>query len=327
MSQDQVGRVEVAAHGIRHTIALRVDRIRQEPCAEHQQEADPLVKTGTSVTVLEACLAAAAGPQFLQLVADYAFLNPHLTLTLEVPGRPPQTWTATNPQWKKWLPSDPTSIHWYKPDQFERLVCGYLAHDHDRGRDRPVRDLIIEFDGLTGSVKAKAILEATGLAHKRLTDLCTGGELNHERVAGLLEAMKRLAKPVKPPALGVVGKDHLAQRFAEVGIEPESFTYHKHLDTGSDGLPFVVETAFGWTPDKARRLVAGVNWSPGIGDPFKQLGDAGRSLSTVLSEQFASQNQPVAFLAHVACPRVQFTDRGKGAVVFDGTADNGEVWE
>jgi DNA topoisomerase VI subunit B len=54
MSEQQVGRVEVAAHGTRHKITLRVDRIRQEPDVDHQQEADPSVKTGTSVTVLEA---------------------------------------------------------------------------------------------------------------------------------------------------------------------------------------------------------------------------------------------------------------------------------
>jgi hypothetical protein len=265
----------------------------------------------------------AAGPRFLQLVDDYAFLNPHLSLTLELPERPPQTWLATNPQWKKWLPSDPTSIHWYTAERFERLVCGYLAYDADHGRDRPVRDLVIEFDGLTGSVKAKSILESTGLAHKRLSDLCTGKELNHDRVAGLLAAMKALAKPVKPQALGVVGKDHLARRLTELGCETESFNYNRQLDTDPDGLPFVVETAFGWNPrTAARRLVTGVNGSPGIGDPFKQIGQAGRSLSTVLSDQYASWDAPVAFLTHLACPRVQFTDRGKGAVVIDS-----QTWE
>ena len=43
-------------------------------------------------------------------------------------------------------------------------------------------------------------------------------------------------------------------------------------------FPFVIETAFGWLGDKAedeRRLVTGVNWSPGIRNPFRSLGAFG----------------------------------------------------
>ncbi len=56
------------------------------------------------------------------------------------------------------------------------------------------------------------------------------------------------SKPVKPPALGVIGKDHLRRRFEAADCEMESFDYRKVTDT-TDGVPWVVETAFGWCPE------------------------------------------------------------------------------
>jgi hypothetical protein len=45
------GVVEVAARGIRHTITMRLDRIRQRPDIEHRQEEDHSPTNGTSVRV------------------------------------------------------------------------------------------------------------------------------------------------------------------------------------------------------------------------------------------------------------------------------------
>ena len=64
-----------------------------------------------------------------------------------------------------------------------------------------------------------------------------------------------------------------------------------------------------------RLLIPGVNWSPGIINPFRELGPFGQSLDTILSQQRADQDEPVALILHLACPRVQYTDRGKSAVV------------
>ena len=81
-------------------------------------------------------------------------------------------------------------------------------------------------------------------------------------------------------------------------------------------MPWIVETAFGWTPDRPGRvLVTGVNWSPGIINPFRELGSFGESLDTVLSEQRANRGEPVILVLHMTCPRVEYTDRGKSAVV------------
>jgi hypothetical protein len=95
-----------------------------------------------------------------------------------------------------------------------------------------------------------------------------------------------------------------------------SFDYKKVMV--ADGLPQVVETAFGWrgkNSEEWRRLITGVNWSPGIVNPFRQLGRYGSSLDSFLTAQRASSNEPVIIVLHVACPRVQYKDRGKSAVV------------
>jgi hypothetical protein len=117
--------------------------------------------------------------------------------------------------------------------------------------------------------------------------------------------------------LGVIGKDHYRSRFEALGCEMESFEYRRAFDT-MDGIPCVYETAFAWRGEKSteqRRLVTGVNWSPGINNPFRQLGHIGRSLDTVLTGQRSGSREPIILVLHAACARVQYTDRGKSAVV------------
>ncbi len=129
--------------------------------------------------------------------------------------------------------------------------------------------------------------------------------------------MKDNTKPVKPAALGIIGKDHFQRRFEATGCEMESFDYRKVTDT-TDGVPWVVETAFGWCPEaESRRLVTGVNWSPGIINPFRELGHFGQSLDTILSQQRADRDEPVILVLHMACPRVEYLDRGKSSVVIE----------
>jgi DNA topoisomerase VI subunit B len=315
------GRVDVAARGVRHDITVRVDRIGQEPVIDRRQLEDPLVKSGTSVCLHwpdSACsILTDAKTRILQIAQDFAFLNPHLTLTIDWCGAR-TCYEATDTQWKKWLPRWPTSVLWYTAENFERLVAGYLKSDADAGRDRTVRELVAEFDGLTGTAKQKAILEETGLARMSLSALRNGDDLNKEKIAKLLMAMKSQSKLVKPETLGVIGKRHIAARFEAMGADMDTFKYAKELKT-TDSIPWVVEAAFAWCPGATyRRLVTGVNWSAAIVNPFRELGRTSRSLDAVLTQQRAGAGEPVLFLQHMARPGVNFTDRGKSAVVIGG---------
>jgi len=89
----------------------------------------------------------------------------------------------------------------------------------------------------------------------------------------------------------------------------------------------VIEVAFGYCPEgTGRQLVAGVNWSPGINNPFRVLGRYGQSLDTYLSEQRAGNpDEPITLVIHLACPRVSYTDRGKSALVVAGELSADEL--
>jgi hypothetical protein len=127
--------------------------------------------------------------------------------------------------------------------------------------------------------------------------------------------MRAASKPVPPQALGVIGEAALRARLEAAGCHPESFEYRRALEVAA-GVPSVIETAFGWCPEASgRRLVTGVNWSPGLVNPFRGLGRYGQSLDTILSRQRADRDEPVILVLHLACPRVEYTDRGKSAVV------------
>jgi DNA topoisomerase VI subunit B len=310
------GRIVIDAQAIRHKIEMRVDRIRQEPVITHETE--PSDKVGTLVKV-EWPLSPRSNldcdeARFLQFANDYTWLNPHLSLVIDWYDMRREI-RATSPAWKKWLPSDPTSPHWYTTDRFERLIAGYVSHDADMDRERTVRELVSEFRGLSASAKQKAVLSETDIGRAPLSRLVNGNDLDRLAIESLLASMQAHSKPVKPEMLGVIGRDHFEKRFKAEGCEMDSFDYRKVVDV-TDDVPWIVETAFGWCPEaKTRRLVTGVNWSPGIVNPFREMGRFGTSLDTVLSEQRANRNEPVTLVLHMTCPRVEYTDRGKSAVV------------
>ena len=89
-----------------------------------------------------------------------------------------------------------------------------------------------------------------------------------------------------------------------------------------DSVPYVVEFAFGLLGagltasgrGPNRITVTGVNCSPGINNPFRQIGRQGAGLDTLLSELHAGSTEPVIAALHVICARITYTDRGKSAI-------------
>jgi hypothetical protein len=109
------------------------------------------------------------------------------------------------------LPSNPTVAHWYSDEDLWRLVAGHLAG----GRGMTVRELVSTFSGLARAAKQKAVCADAGLAHACLADLTKDNAPEMPAVAALLAAMKRHSRPVKPAALGVIGKDAIAATASE----------------------------------------------------------------------------------------------------------------
>jgi DNA topoisomerase VI subunit B len=142
------GRIEIEAGARRHLIDMAVDRIRQEPVISYAIETIK-GRIGTLVRVKWPNSPRSIGDdgrrQFLQMAQDYAWLNPHLSIAVDWCGER-ITMEATDPAWTKWLPSDPTSPHWYSVEHLERLIAGYISN----GRDITIRELVSEFRGLSG---------------------------------------------------------------------------------------------------------------------------------------------------------------------------------
>ncbi len=331
------GTVVIEAHGIRHEITISVDRLRQMPKVEHNRGSSEVVQ-GTKITVEWPDLArlnegdeksrilqndsrrddsaslilASSKDRFLQIAEDYSWLNPHLTLSVRW-GEDELSIAASNRDWSKWIPSNATDSHWYTEDDFERLIAANICH-----KDRLVREFVCEFRGLSGTAKQKKVLESVGLARTQLSELVIDGAIDKSLIAKLLSAMKTETAPVKSQALGIIGKDHLQSRCEAVGGDPSSFNYKKVLNT-SDGMPWVLETCFAYCPNeqRSRRIVTGVNWSPGILNPFRQLGKLGKSLDSILENQRVGRDEPTVFVLHIACPKIIYADRGKSSVIVE----------
>ena len=313
------GMTLVESLGCAHRIVFEIDPVRREPRITHGT-ASSLVKTGTRITVRwpdSACsILEDAKPRFLQIAADFTWLNPHLSLFASWNGEACIMSEASDPGWgeKKWRACDPTSAHWYDADRFTRYIAAHIARDQDHGQDHTVREFIAELRGLTGSVKQKAVLDEVGASRTSLSAFFAEGK-NPDGIARLLAACQKHTRPVKPAELGYIGEAHLRQTLLTLGAQEGMIKYKKKALTHPDGMPCVIETAFGWRPNaNDRRIVVGVNWSAAIGNPFPSLGSYGKSLSSILADQRAQHHEPIVFVLHYTCPRVQFVDRGKSAV-------------
>jgi hypothetical protein len=262
----------VEARNERHMITFRVDELRREPVIDHQRI--PLIpnKKSTSVCISwpeSACsILTDAKSRFLQIADDFGWLNPHLRIRVEWDGEVRVDREPSAQTWKKWHACDPTSAHWYDLARLERYIAAHVSRDQDHGRARTVREFIGEVRGFSGSAKQKRVLDETGLTRAPLSSLFgSAGDAKSVDIERLRRALQAHSKPVKPHDLGLIGKDHLLARFKEAAVEPETFKYQKTLGE-TEGLPWVVETAFGWCPSQdRRRIITGVNWSVGLGNP------------------------------------------------------------
>jgi hypothetical protein len=115
-----------------------------------------------------------------------------------------------------------------------------------------------------------------------------------------------------PPAAAFMAKQQLgsAERF-ELGVRRP--------------FPLLLQERRGAGP--SRKIITGVNWAPGINNPFRQLGRGGDGMDAVLADLRANTSQPVIVALHLACPRVGYTDRGKSAIVVEGDVQGGDDGE
>jgi len=304
------GRVEIEVSGRRHVIAVSLDEIAQRPRVSHTVEDAALVRNGSRVWVAwprSGCLedddedrvSYNTPPDPQELVEGYAALNPHATFRFST-----LTYEGTDRDSYKWRASDPTSPHWYTPETLRSLIAGFLLRERDGGRARTVREFVSEFRGLSSTVKQKQVTE--GLSRVHLRELVENGALDDGTISELLHRMQALSRPVKPQALGAIGESHLKSWMVHyANVAEDSVKYAKRYGF-DDGLPFVIEMAFGVRQgdEDGRRVIYGLNWAPALGTPVPEL-------STLMQRMRMDPHDPITVILHMAKPRFDFVDHGK----------------
>ena len=244
---------------------------------------------------------------------NYSLFNPHATFILNG-----QKFEPTSPDWRKWVPTDPTSAHWYDAERFEQLVGAYIAAEGKRKRT------VREFRGLSATRKQSEVSETSQLERAYLHELAADGKLDRDALSRLREAMKKASRPVKPEALGVLGEDHFRRRIAaDPNVSGKTFRYCRQKGFDGRGLPYVVESAFAVVDKESplRGLHTGLNWSIPLGGALEQNAfevddeNVVDGLSAILARNRVNiHSDPVCLAVHLISPRFRFLDRGKGTV-------------
>jgi DNA topoisomerase VI subunit B len=326
---DAAGVTVIESRGVTHRIEFKVDHVNNQPRIVHTKAASP-VKVGTKITIHwpPSKLLEWTATRFQELVRAYVWFNPHLSVRGVWFGYEFINTKATNPDWEKWRPRNPTSAHWYDEARVQRYLAAHVARDRDLGLRRTVREFVAEFRGLSGTAVQRKILNEVGCSHQSLARFFGANRVNRVGVAKLLAAMKRYSKPVAPKHLGVIGEEHLKQRFLAAGGNLDTFKYQCRQGYERD-IPYVVEFAFGLHQaglsqggaGASRVFVAGANWSAAIANPFRRFGKTGEGLENTLAEVRANANQPVICALHLASARLQFADRGKSSIILTDDAE------
>jgi len=331
-SDEAAGVTIIESRGVRHQIEFRVDHINNQPKIIHTTAAAPTGRGGTRLTIqwpAKSGLLEYAAARFQQLIKAYVWFNPHLSLRGVWFGREFINVKATNPNWVKWRPRNPTSPHWYDESRLQRYLAAHVARDRDLGQRRTVREFIAEFRGLSGTAIQRQILTEVGCSHQSLARFFGADRVNRAGVARLLTAMKKRSKPVNPACLGVIGADHLKQRFLAAGGNPETFKYQQRKGVSGDGIPYVVEFAFGLHQSGLatggasvpRKFVTGANFSAAIGNPFRRFGSTGEGLENTLAQVRVNATAPVICALHLASAYIQYADRGKSSIILTDDAE------
>lgn len=298
----------VEARGIRHEIAVTIDRLTGKPNVQHRQH-EKEVQDGTLVEVKLPCiLSAAKVNRFVLFCRNYAALNPHLTLTLELPDTR-YDWPRTVEACGKWSAAEREPPGWHDLDSFTTLAACCIAKDRDAGKDRLVRVFLRDyFAGLKRSDALQAVAQESGLMRANLSALLNCEGLDKKKTSALLAAMQKHGKTPKPERLGCVGRKHVSGVFENLGAG--EIKYRK-VAGEVERRPFVVEAAFAELVTGKRAIITGCNFSPSINRTVV------RELDALLEQQMVKDDSTVAFMLHVATVGPTFLDRGKAVLYID----------
>jgi hypothetical protein len=325
------GETWIEARGVKHQIRFTVNQIKQEPIVNNIRTRSRIT-TGTRVTVFwPDTYEAPIDPNAIKnLLTEFVWVNPHLTLRFTVDGTTLIRHGVSNSGWTKYRACDATSAHWYSLEQFERYAGALIDRDQEfRKRNSrinrekiTVREFAAQFRGMSATEKQKQILRELGASHLSLYRFFgSDTQVNHRRMQKLLSLLQKHTRPVRPELLGVIGEEHLRQLMIGRGGEPKAFKYFVSPGHASNGLPYMVEIATcpfkQWVAGKKetqeRVLITGVNFSATLENPFDTFRGM-EGMDEILVDLRAGSRAPVIVCVHYACPHIEYLDRGKSRI-------------
>lgn len=324
--------VVIEARGVRHVIRAAIDPAGELRVDHREENANGASGTRVEIQV------SAADQNFKpdEWAAGFALFNPHAfvkfcdyrfePLPANEHGYPAEDDDGGNAQvykptveagkFKKFMPTDPISAHWYDLDSFRVLLFSHIAHARGGGRDLPLGEFVGQFRRLSSSAKRKAVSDTLpGISH--LSDF----DNREGQVGDLLRAMQEFTEELSVKVLGSVGKAHFRE-FFEAQYGPVKRIWYKTATGQEGGAPYLFEIAVAETTDLGG-FHHGVNFSPTFTDPLGSTKlEAGeieaRGMWNFISQAHASPsdsrwwsrpNTAVAF--HLITPNPTFLDRGK----------------
>ncbi len=189
--------ITIESRGVKNIISAGIDPLGAV-WVDHRQEDSAAQGARVSVEI------SGEGQEFYPeyWARGFAMFNPHASVRIRrFEGTGPGGYQANSPDsnilkseesyqptappgWRKFLPTDLTSPHWYTADVFEKLI-----YAHVKDRDLPLRGFIKQFRGLSPNAKAKSVCDQfPGIS--RLSDI----QEYPGAVADLLAAMQLLAQ-------------------------------------------------------------------------------------------------------------------------------------
>jgi len=215
-------------------------------------------------------------------------------------------------EWRKFLPTDLTSPHWYNGEALRRLVFAEIGRAKLTGRDRPLREFVMDFRGTSRSAQAKAVCDWVPTIG-RLSDF----ETDEDAIDRLLVGLQDTARAPSPGVLGLVGDAAFYARFQQwYGVHR---WWYRKAEGDIDGIPFIFEVAVAET-ERPGHFYHAVNFSPTFTDPLSGttlfMGELyANSTTDFLRRAHAlpeREQQPYKAVAvHLVCPTLEWLDRGK----------------
>jgi DNA topoisomerase VI subunit B len=319
--------VVVEAKGVRHVVRVRRNAAGQ---AQVEPEECQVPDRGGTRFTLALPIDHCGGFEPRHWARAFSLFNPHATVKiLETTGASKQgnrsagirkiyRPTVSLPvSWRKFLPSDPTSARWYRPEEWAGLIFGHVDNAKRGEKDLTLREFVRQFRGLSATAKVKAICDLfPGIT--RLSDF----EANEGIIPEVLEAMRDAVAAPSPGVLGLVGEDHFRQRFDQwFGVKELWYRRSRDALMVVDDIPYAFEVAVAVTK-RPGAFFHGLNFSPTFEDPLAATHLDAAKVSTWGVGSFLERAyaHPVrgdvhtAVAVHLVGPALQTLDKGKTRV-------------